>query len=31
MNGHDLRIETEILLMNPHGTGIQVLTLPFPE
>lgn len=31
MNDQDLLIETDIVLMNPDGTGQQVLNLPFPE
>ena len=28
---HDLVIETAIVLMNPDGTGLEVLDIPFPE
>lgn len=30
-NDHDLRIATEIVLMNPDGTGQEVLDIPFPD
>jgi hypothetical protein len=31
MNDHDLLIATEIVLMNPDGTGQEVLNIPFPD
>jgi|GEM_PF-1976332 hypothetical protein len=31
LNDHDLLIDTDIVLMNPDGTGQQVLEIPFPE
>lgn len=31
MNDHDLRIATEIVLMDPDGTDQEVLDIPFPN
>lgn len=31
VNDHDLLIATDIVLMNPDGTGQEVLNIPFPE
>ena len=31
LNDHDLQIATDIVLMNPDGTGQEVVNIPFPE
>ncbi len=31
LNDHDLLIATDIVLMNPDGSGQEVLNIPFPE